>query len=167
MQAYINHLIDDIKNAQRPLEAYPLPAKEETPSIEEHFAEIERWLQREEPAHTFSYYCDLQKEIFPPAEKLTKKQLLQINKAFRHLLFSWNLDAYIPKEIPPAKTYSLLVTILDKKTDIVSSGFITFEFCNYDYPTCPFGEYCTCKNFEIDAGNDMENYSPPGDDLPF
>lgn len=168
MQSYINYLLQDINKAQRTEESCIITDKKESQSIEEHFAEIERWLEGEEPAHSFSYYCGLQKEQFPPAEKLTKVQLLQINDAFRHLLFTWNLDASIPKEIPPAKTYSLLTSVLDEKTDIVNSGFMTFEFCNYDPESCPFEQYCSCKDFEQDIGDDdMKDYMPPVGDLPF
>jgi hypothetical protein len=167
MQSYLNHLLEDIANAQRVDEPYSITEKEKTQSIEEHFAEIERWLEGEEPAHTFSYYCGLQKEQFPPAEKLTGLQLKQINKAFRYLLFTWNLDANIPKEVPPSKVYSMLINLLDSKTDIVNSGFMTFEFCNYDPASCPFEQYCSCKEFENDSDNDMENYNPKDGDLPF
>jgi hypothetical protein len=167
MQSYINQLLEDIADAQRIDEPYSITEKEKSQSIEEHFIEIERWLEGEEPDHTFSYYCGLQKEQFPPAEKLTELQLKQINNAFRHLLFSWNLDANIPKEVPSAKTYSMLISLLDNKTDIVNSGFMTFEFCQYDPASCPFEQYCSCKEFENDSENDMDNFNLKNEDFPF
>jgi hypothetical protein len=167
MQSYVNHLLQDIIDAQRAEIDYSEIYKSKPQSIEEHFEEIERWLEGEEPAHSFSYYCGLQTEQFPPSDKLTEEQVMQINEAFKHLLFTWNLGADIPAKIPPAKTYDLLIPVLDKKTDIVNSGFITFEFCNYDPPSCPFEEYCTCKDFEMDMENDTETGKPPDGDLPF
>jgi hypothetical protein len=166
MQPYINHLLEDITKAHRTEELIPaMLDSPKTQTIEDDFAEIERWLEND-PIHTFSYYCGLEKELFPPAEQFSKKQLLSIIKAFKHLLFSWNLDASIPKNVPPAKTYSLLLSVLDRKTDIVNSGFMTFEFCNYDSSTCPFEEYCTCKDFEIDGDDNMNTDLQEGE-LPF
>ncbi|MEO8150790.1 MAG: hypothetical protein ABI723_24370 [Bacteroidia bacterium] len=164
MQSYINYLLEDIANAQRPEhdESDVSTPKEET--FEDYIAEVERWLEHE-PVHTFSYYCGLQKEQFPPAEQLNKKQLNQIIRAFNQLLFSWNLGTAIPEKIPPAKYYSLLISVLDEKTEIVNSGFMTFEFCNYDPPSCPFQEYCDCKDFQYSDDN-MNNDLPEGD-LPF
>lgn len=167
MQSYVNHLLQDIINAQRAEIDFTEIGKEEPQTIEEHFEEIERWLEGEEPAHTFSYYCGLQAEQFPPSHMLTQEQVMQINEAFKHLLFTWNLGAEIPEEIPPTKTYDLLITVLDKKTDIVNSGFMSFEFCNYDTASCPFEQYCTCKDFEMDMENDTETGKPPDGDLPF
>lgn len=70
MQSYINHLLEDITNAQKAEDSIAVYEKEEPKSIEEHFNEIERWLEDEEPANTFSYYCGLEKEQFPQAEGL-------------------------------------------------------------------------------------------------
>ena len=95
---------------------------------------------------------------------IVKKQLQQIIKAFNHLLFTWNLSVDIPKKVPLAKTYSLLISTLDEKTDIVNSGFMTFEFCNYDRPSCPFGVYCICEDFDVDDNMDIDL---PKGDLPF
>ncbi len=163
MQSYINHLIEDIANAHRAEQSYTAPAVEKDESMEAHFAEIERWIEHE-PTHTFSYYCGLQKEQFPPAEKLTEEQMQQINKAFGQLLFTWNLDTAIPENVPTALTYTLLVSVLDEKMEPVTSGILTFEFCNYDSASCPFGHYCTCKDFEDDENMDIEL---PKGDLPF
>ncbi len=165
MQSYINGLLEDIADAHRKEQDYSATEfVSDEDDMEQHFAEIEHWLEHE-PMHTFSYYCGLQKEQFPPAEKLNKKQLIEIIKAFNHLLFTWNLDASIPKKIPPAKHYSLLISVLDEKTDIVKSGFITFEFCNYDPPSCPFQEHCDCKDFH--DTDDTMNVDLAEGDLPF
>ncbi|MEP7168015.1 MAG: hypothetical protein ABI855_01465 [Bacteroidota bacterium] len=165
MQSYINHLLEDITKAQRAELSIAEIVATFPKTFEEEMEEIERWVEHE-PMHTFSYYCGLQKEQFPPAEKLNKKQLQQIIKAFNHLLFTWNLSADIPEAIPLNKNYSLLISVLDEKTDIVNSGFMTFEFCNYDPPSCPFGEYCNCKKFENDVDSNM-NVDIPEGDLPF
>jgi hypothetical protein len=167
MQSYVNHLLQDIIDAQRAEIDFTKIGKEEPQTIEEHFEEIERWLEGEEPAYTFSYYCGLKTEQFPPSHMVTQEQVMQINEAFKHLLFTWNLGADIPEKIPAAKTYDLLIPVLDKKTDIVTSGFITFEFCNYDPPSCPLEQYCSCKDFDMDGENDMEKDNLEDGDLPF
>jgi len=158
MQAYIDQLLEDIRNAQRE----ESPAEENIPSraksFEDDFEEIERWMEHE-PSQTFSYYCGLEKVQFPPAERLTIKQMRQINKAFEYLLFTWNLGADIPKKIPVARRYTFLVSVLDEKTDIVSSGQMIFDFCTCDPGSCPFEEHCACKDFEFDK-HDKKKDSP-------
>lgn len=67
MEKYINQLLADIINAQRPeqpvQETNPVPVSDEE-KMRQHFDEIERWLENN-PVHTFSYYCGLEKELFP------------------------------------------------------------------------------------------------------
>jgi hypothetical protein len=162
MQTYINYLIEDIINAERTDGITTDHSTEKQQTFEEYIAEVERYLEQN-PARTFSYYCGLNKEQFPPAEKLSEEQILQISKAFKHLLFTWNLDVSIPESIPSAKYYSLLISVLDEKTEIVDSGIITFEFCNYDPPSCPFEGYCSCKDFELDNKGSIGNYKHDGD----
>jgi hypothetical protein len=163
MQAYINYLLEDIAAAQRAEQSF---AEQPSLSIEDHFAEVERWIAGDEPGHSFSYYCGLKPEQFPPAEMLTKKQMRAICKTLNHLLCSWNLDVDIPKQYPIVKTYQLLVTVLDKKVEPPTSGFITFEFCTCDPPTCPFEDHCTCKKY---FGLPDDNMSKHDDaqELPF
>ena len=168
MQRYVDQLILDIKNAERKelLPVHNEPELTDEEAIQKHFEEVERWLEGEEPAHTFSYYCDLKKEIFPPPDKLTAQQIEQIVSAFNHLLFTWNLGANIIQTVPKDKFYTLLISVLDEKTDIVTDGFLDFEFCNYHPPTCPFGEYCTCKEYER-LNDDYEMKGGDEDSLPF
>ena len=168
MQKYVDQLILDIQNAERPEEEkkHDTAVLTDEEAMAKHFEDVERWLEGEEPAHTFSYYCDLQKEIFPPADKLTLPQTEQIITAFNRLLFTWNLSAGIIEELPRDKYYTLLISVLDEKTDIVDDGFLVFEFCNYHSPTCPYGEYCTCKEYEA-LGSDDEMTDINETDLPF
>lgn len=168
MDKYINHLLADIINAQRLEQSLPeidpvLVSDEE--KMRQYFEEVEHWLEHK-PMYTFSYYCGLESELFPPPEKLTHEQLVLVNKAYRQLLFSWNLDADIPENLPAMIQYKLLISTLDKKTDIVNDGFITFEFCQYHPPSCVYEAYCTCKDFEEDKGNDLQEGSQE-DELPF
>jgi hypothetical protein len=59
----------------------------------------------------------------------------------------------------------LLVSVLERKVAIVESGFETIEFCSYDPPTCPFNEWCTCKELGLKDDNDAEGVDP--DNLSF
>jgi hypothetical protein len=167
LQSYVNYLIEDIKNAERPEVPYQQGNMDnEEESLEEHFAEIERWIEHE-PETTFSQHSGLKSEQFPPAEKLNVTQLRLIIKCFKKLLYSWNLDASIPDKLPPAKYYTLLISVLDKKTDIFTDGCLTIEFCEYDTASCPFGEFCECKDFEADDMTDFDLTNRSPDDLPF
>jgi hypothetical protein len=164
MQKYIDQLLEDIAAAHRP--EGEVPPEDKSFSIEQHFEEVERWLESD-PAYTFAYYCGLQPEQFPPAERLTIKQLHTIYKAFGQLLFSWNLDADIPKSFPVRRAYSLLISTLHHKVEIVNDGFITIEFCTCDPPSCPFEEYCSCKKYEKGADEINMNADEENDQLPF
>jgi hypothetical protein len=162
MQSYINHLLSDIAEACReePSETYAsIAAENDVDAIERYFEEVERWLERE-PEHDFSYYCGLQKEQFPPVDKLTNEQMEALSHAFERLLFTWNIGVEMPDKLPISRKYSLLISVLERKVAIVENGFETIEFCSYDPPTCPFSEWCTCKELGIKDDDDVEDVDP-------
>ena len=169
MQSYINHLLADITEAcreQQP-EAYSAATGEnDLDAIERYFEEVERWLENE-PEHDFSYYSGLQIEQFPPAEQLTNEQMEAVSLAFEKLLFTWNIGVEMPEKLPVSRKYALLVSVLEKKVAIVENGFETIEFCSYDPPSCPFDEWCTCKELGLkdQYDDDMEDVNP--DNNPF
>jgi hypothetical protein len=144
MENYITQLLTDIENAHRP--ELPLETDDDGSQT---IAAVEKWLaQQDEPKHTFSYYCGLQREQFPPVDRLNPSQIDSLVEAFEYLLSSWNMSASMPEEVPSAIKYELLAGILDKEVDIVDRGIIGIEFCHYDPNECPFGsEYCTCKDY--------------------
>ena len=164
MEQYITQLIEDLLNAQR-AESQELEEEEEF-DIEAHFAEVDRYVsgEGEEPIGDILGFEEVQ---FPPTEKLNNEQMQRISEAFAQCLFSWNITAEIPQNVPIILKYSLLISTLKKQVFIQSTGFIHLEFCEYDVETCPFGaEFCQCKDFENDF-DDMDNFELKDGDLPF
>lgn len=144
MEKYIKQLLEDIQNAQRQL------TKEETEkaeTIERHFEEVERFLGGEEELiqQTFGYHCNLKKEQFPPSKRLTSEQMNKVCEAFDKLLFTWNIHADLPDDLPIEMAYETLVSVLDRKFFIPISGFVGLEFCDNEPEECIFKQYCTCK----------------------
>ncbi|MEO7310606.1 MAG: hypothetical protein ABIX01_09420 [Chitinophagaceae bacterium] len=160
MQAYINYLLEDIAGAERPAVPVILAVDpDDDESMEKYFEGIEKWIRGDEPMHSFSYYCGLESIAFPPPEKLTALQMLQVMKAFKQLLFTWNLGCVLNENISVSKKYQLLVSLLDRETEIPTSGFITHEFCTYEPESCPFEAHCDCIEFWKDPANDV-TYRP-------
>ncbi len=162
MQRYINQLLEDIIKAERETQntlaenlvdhADSLDIDSlESDAMDGDFEDLERWMESD-PAQTFSHFCGLQKEQLPPAERLTEIQMQQIINAFYHLLHTWNLGASIPEKFPINRHYTLLTSMLDEKTTIVNSGFITFDFCSGNPEGCRFEEYCECLKYWKEEG---------------
>ena len=165
MHPYIPHLLHDIAAAHRTEQPGEIPI---TKSFEEEMEDIERWVEGEEYEHTFGYYCGLQAENFPPPEQLTRKEIKLVNKAFMHMMFTWNHDADFPKTLPPETTYSMLVNTLNEKTFIPQDGFVGFDYCTGYAPDCIFKEYCPCLEFWNSLPDeDMSMPDLKDDELPF
>ncbi len=62
MHPYIPHLLNDILSAER--SEIPETNSVDKISFEEEMEDIEKWIMREEPEHTFGYYCGLKPLIF-------------------------------------------------------------------------------------------------------
>jgi hypothetical protein len=159
MHPYLPHLIADIRAAHRSKTIHLT----ETPpaSIEEELEEIEQWVTREVPEHTFGYYCGLETWQFPPAEQLSKKDIIQVCDAFREMLFSWNAGISLPDALPLPLQYQFTVNTLDEDFTVVNTGEIVFDFCSGDAPECPFREYCPCLKLCNDSGNFGEPSDSP------
>lgn len=157
MHPYLHHLLRDIAAAHRT----GVPPDEPPKTFEEEMEEIERWCAGEEAPYTFGDHCGLKAEDFPPPSQLTPNEMRLVCKAFRRMMFTYNLDDSFPKTLPPAFDYELLVATLAEKTFIPSSGTAGFDYCNGYAPDCVFKEYCRCW----DAWNEMEAEDrPPAND---
>ena len=144
MEKYVKQLVEDIRNAHRQLTK---AETEKAETFEQHIAEVERYIAGEEDLlqQTFGYQCGLNKEQFPPPNRLTFEQMNTVCDAFEKLLFSWNTHADFPDELPIEMAYETLVSVLDRKFMTPTSGFTGLEFCDYLPAECRFKEHCTCK----------------------
>lgn len=165
MHPYLSYLLDDIAAAHRD-ENEIEEIEYEPQTIEEYFEEIDRWLEGEEPTHTFGYYCGLEAVNFPPTEQLTKTEMELVCDAFRKMMFSWNLKIHFPQNLPVSMAYRITVDTLNSKTDICNRGFVDFDFCNGWAPDCIFKEYCNCLEIWDELDDDMSIDSSEGE-LPF
>ncbi len=167
MHPYIPFLLDDIAAAQR----QEIPEYEEPEQdMEDYFEEIERWFEgEEEHKHTFGYYCGLNSENFPPPEQLTDEEMVLVRKAFEKMMYTWNQGVDFPENLPPAFAYKLTVDMLNEKTNIPNSGFMTFDFCSGYAPDCIFKEYCPCLEIWNEISDDDMDMDVKfnEDELPF
>jgi len=165
MHPYLLHLLTDIENAHRIKRPFKSPY---TKTFEEEMEEIEGWCEREDYEHSFSYYCGLKAENFPPAEQLTTEEINMVNKAFRKMMFTYNHDADFPETLPAALTYLMLVNTLNEKTFIPADGFVSFDYCSGYAPDCVFKEYCSCLKFwNPHPDEDISDSNFNDDELPF
>lgn len=165
MHPYIPYLLSDIANAHRknipseighedsyhpcnPNEGLEEEFRED--ALDEHFKEIEAWLNRDEAEHTFGYYCGMETIDFPPSEQLTEEEMKLVCEAFSKMMFSWNITIDLPEDLPVDRAYKMIVETLNTKTTIVSQGFIGFDYCTGDPTECELKEYCSCLKLNWD-----------------
>ena len=163
MQRYTEQLIEDIREAKK----RPRPPKMELPPELELMRGAEEYLHGK--LYKMGNLFGLQKEQFPPSEKLDEKQIEDIIRSLTELWEAFNFIPDFPEGLPDVYKYNLLVDYLNYETTVVSNGFNHFEFCGYDPGSCPFPEeFCTCKDFELDDEDmDMSDMGQDGDALPF
>ena len=164
MHPYLPHLLADITAAHRT--EFPLVA--EIPiSFEEEMEEIERWVDGEDPPHTFGYYCGLETINFPPAAQFSDMEMEEVITAFGQMMFSWNLGIDLPETLPLPIAYKMTVDSLDMKTSIVNSGIMHFDFCTGYAPDCVFKEHCPCLEFWNDSTDEDCSTDDSKEENPF
>ena len=142
MQRYVQQLLTDIESAKK----RPTPPKMElTPDLEVvRGAEEFLYGQEFEMEKIFG----LEKQEFPPIEKLNTKEIESLANALLELWEVFHFSPVFPEGLPAVYQYKLLVSHLDHKTTFVSMGTNNMEFCDYETENCPFpDEFCMCKDF--------------------
>lgn len=164
MHPYIPHLLSDIASAHRK----EIPEEQDTEqSIEEHFEEIDRWVNGEITEYTFGYYCGLEADNFPPPEQLKEEEMRSVMDAFEKMMLTWNLMFDLPESLPTSFAYSLMVNSLNRETSIVNSGCIHLDFCSGYAPDCELKEYCPCLKIWNDEEDMNMEFNPDDNELPF
>ncbi|MBI4645184.1 MAG: hypothetical protein HY738_00985 [Bacteroidia bacterium] len=141
MQRYIEQLVEDIRARKN-----YVPKEEPFSEVYEEF-EVQMMTLEDGPDTQLSKVFKLDKEAFPPADKLTNEQIETLVNEILSLWAAYNIEAMYPENVPPRILYPLLVEQLDKPFQYWTGWQMTMELCDYEPDRCPFGtEYCTCKD---------------------
>ncbi len=158
MHHYLAYLVSDMRQAATRASKSRIPEGEFDP---DYMMELEE--SAEKP---MSEWFGLQKEEFPPSEKLTNEQLEFMATEFEQLWAAYSFFPDFPEGLPAKHRYELMRDYLDHPTQHWPGGWQHhFEFCDYDPEHCPFGiEFCRCKDFD----DELPEIIPKKDgELPF
>jgi hypothetical protein len=147
MDRYIEQLISDINNSKKQ-DKIELSSQ----SFDEEMEEIERFVS-EDPEFTLGHQIKLDKNIFPPKEKLSKSQCNRIVEALKDTYSSYLISLDIPDKIPIETKYEFYVNFLEQKVFMSDYTNLNADFCSDDFSICPFGvSNCKCyKNWKKDV----------------
>lgn len=158
MNNYLAHLIDDMHQAATRVPKSRIP---------EGIFDPDYMMELEESAEKpMSHWFGLEKEQFPPSEKLNEEQLELMADEFEQLWAAWSFEPDFPAGLPAKRRYELMRDYLDHPCQHWPGGWVHhFEFCDYEPENCPFGaEFCRCKDFDDDL---PEINLGLNDELPF
>lgn len=140
MHPYLQYLLADIRAAHRGKDQVQLSGQDD---ITATFTEIETWISGH-ASQPVGYYCGLKAEDFPPGNQFSEAEVVQICKAFRAMLSTWNAEVDLPENMPPLKQYQLMVGLLEEEFTPMQFGTLHFDFCTGYAPDCELREYCQC-----------------------
>ena len=154
MQRYIKQLIEDLEDAA---DKKHTPAYIEAPPHLENMPDIAELALV--PFKTISELTGIDQICFPEFTKLTFRQAKSVNNAIFKLLESFNIKVIdVPEDLPPELLYDVLTYSWDMYVQYLPSSGFDLELCTYDKMTCPYGDFCDCRN---DDDSRSENDMPP------
>lgn len=106
----------------------------------------------ESPETPMSQWFGLEKEMFPPSERLTAEQLEMMANEFEKLWAAFSFMPSFPEGLPTKRRYELMRDYIDHACQHWPGGWQHhFEFCDYEPENCPFvKEFCRCIAFDGD-----------------
>ena len=152
LQPYVDHLLEDIKQAWRTPIRKPAIVDDDE-SFEQQIREVEAYLDQTSYI-PLEKTCGLDSNSFPAVDLLTQDQQLQMINAIHEMLNSWNIQASIPEKVPSAMAYNLLLGILKEGFPRMQHGQYVYDFCTGVPDGCELGEYCPCLEFYKDTKNE-------------
>ena len=146
MDKYLATLIADILALQRiPGENNPMPNIDYDDLEEDFFMKI---FDGDLP---FIDQVGLDLDKFPTVDKLNSEQMNDIADALIQLFMSHNISLDFPENIDPALKYELAVKALNRNIGPVAFGTLHVDFCTGSSEECELGDYCSCKDIEVDS----------------
>ncbi len=171
MQKYVNQLLQDIKQItlQREKTLQKESKKEESKEdFMDYLKEVDQYVS-EIPKHNMYYHFNIEKIVFPPAEKLTDLQMASLIDALKDIWAVHRFACDYPAEVPIRIIYPLFLETMDEPVFLHTYGVSHLDFCSSYPPDCPYKEYCTCQEIwdELEDDDPMEVKGTDKDELPF
>lgn len=158
MKKYIEQLLNDLEAAKKKKPAKPniKALYPDHPALDYGLDYIAEWEMA--PQVLMAELFGIAANQFPPAEKLTGKQMVLLVDKILELWFVFNFDTIIPDGVPIEIVYSAIIKRWkEEPVTYISEGHCTLEFCYYVVKKCPWGiDYCTCKDIE----EEYKNFKP-------
>lgn len=156
MQAYLNHLLEDLANAKSkvpPPKDYSLLYPEHPAADPQYDGDLDYIIALEMgEEYPMSELFEIERSALPPAEQLTDDQAETLCEAILDLWAAFNICADFPENIPPKLLYKVLRNRWHgQPVSYIPEGTLHLEFCHYEPTECPWGmELCTCKDIQFE-----------------
>lgn len=143
IQKYVNYLIEDLQKAKNNIPLKPDYSAMQSADSPPQMVEWETT-----PFQTMESIFEIDQIEFPPAARLTLRQMRSLNKAIIDMWVAFNFIPDLPADLPETKKYELLIRQWKNEVQHLTEGEFHIEFCDYHPEACPLGfEYCKCKGF--------------------
>ena len=142
MQRYVDQLIEDLEGIAE--EQHTIPYIEPPPELEE-FPDISELALI--PYKTIEEWTGIDQIRFPHSFHLSDEQISLILSAIFKLLDSFEIELVDkPNDIPNEFLYDILVDSWVDYVQYLPSSSFDWEICTGDPDTCPYLDYCNCKD---------------------
>jgi len=161
MKRYIEQLIDDMHEQMQIVnppseiwtEAEADPANE---ADLEDISYVEQYIYCEKKR--IVEITGIDNVMFPPSEKLTKKQKSMLVQEMEKLLKHFNFYLDFPQSYPNHLRYPFILNFWNEAHVPLSFGENHIEFCSYEEEKCPFPGYCEiCREDADQMRHDEEH----------
>src|ERR1035437_6525116 len=144
MQNYINHLLEDIRQAKQ--------MAPEKPEFSEDYEEFEAQMLAIEnaPEITYEKLMGLTYEQFPPSNRLNDAQMMNLIEDIIDTFQAFDMWIDLPDAVPLAEKYELIRELFNEKINFMPGFSCHFDFCSGSCEGCKIEDYCPSNLEEID-----------------
>jgi hypothetical protein len=145
MQAYIDQLLDDIREAEA---AASFPANPNSGSIFYFISEEEE--DRNARVRQLDEWTGIRPEMLPAQGLLSDDQVCLLQAALEKMLEAYNCHFTVQFTVPERIKYETIRQNIDQEVKVRTYHMGFFNFCKPGTAsqTCAMGEYCHCAFFE-------------------
>lgn len=150
MDEYIEQLIELIQKAKRPMK-YSLDntGMDSNQTIDNDFniKNANEFIHGR--CERISAITGIEHYQFPPVDKLSSNQTIDLLDATEELLAHFNLEFVFPENVTDAVKYKFIIDHWNSKQKYSSAAMVQIETCRFEENKCPFPNFCSiCEDFK-------------------